>query len=205
MTSQTSTSKLMNIMARIRFVLAMVKVCKFYILVLLTFPHLTEISLFLISYTFLTFKRIYFQLINLLMIIRFSLNFTLIFFRVKDLHSGKLLLQSPSKGGLYPWPSFPSLKSTPTDLIGEKVSIHQWHNRLGHPAPPLVRRILSKHRLPMMPHKSVQLCPACQQGKLHKLHFGSTMSVSSNPLELLFLDVWGPAPLLSFNNKRYCR
>jgi hypothetical protein len=80
MTSQTSTSKLMNIMARIRFVLAMVKVCKFYILVLLTFPHLTEISLFLISYTFLTFKRIYFQLINLLMIIRFSLNFTLIFF-----------------------------------------------------------------------------------------------------------------------------
>jgi len=123
MTSQTSTSKLMNIMARIRFVLAMVKVCKFYILVLLTFPHLTEISLFLISYTFLTFKRMYFQLINLLMIIRFSLNFTLIFFRVKDLHSGKLLLQSPSKGGLYPWPSFPFLKSAPTALIGEK-SLH---------------------------------------------------------------------------------
>jgi len=126
------------------------------------------------------------------------------FFRVKDLHTGKLLLQSPSKGGLYPCPSFSSPKSASVALLGERVSIHQWHNRLGHPAPPLVRRILSKHHLPVMPHKPfVQLCPACQHGKLHKLHFGATPSVSSVPLELLFLDVWGPAPLLSFNNKRY--
>jgi hypothetical protein len=125
------------------------------------------------------------------------------FFRVKDLHSGSLLLQGPSRRGLYPWPSSSSFPTTRTALIGERVSIDQWHNRLGHPATPLVRRILSKHRLPVVSHKSALLCPACQQGKLHKLHFGVSLSVFKDPMDLLYLDVWGPAPILSSNNKRY--
>jgi hypothetical protein len=125
------------------------------------------------------------------------------FFRVKDLHSGNLLLQGPSRAGLYLWPSPSSFTSTRTALIGERVSIDQWHNRLGHPATPLVRRILSKHRLPVVSNKSALLCPACQQGKLHKLHFGASLSVSKDSLDLLYLDVWGPAPLLFSNNKRY--
>jgi hypothetical protein len=57
MTSPISTSRLMNIMAPIKFELEMDKVCKSYMLVLLTFPHLTKIFLFLISCMFLTLKK----------------------------------------------------------------------------------------------------------------------------------------------------
>jgi hypothetical protein len=35
------------------------------------------------------------------------------------------------------------------------------------------------------------------------LHFGSSSSLSSFLLQLLFLDVWGPTALLSIDNKRY--
>lgn len=40
-------------------------------------------------------------------------------------------------------------------------------------------------------------------GKSHRLHFPLSLSRSSRPLELLFLDVWGPAPLVSLNNNRF--
>uniref|UniRef100_A0A2N9F0Q1 Uncharacterized protein n=1 Tax=Fagus sylvatica TaxID=28930 RepID=A0A2N9F0Q1_FAGSY len=53
-------------------------------------------------------------------------------FRVKDLASRRLLLQGPSKNGLYPFPfhkrpTFP----TPRALFGERTSISNWHSRLG--------------------------------------------------------------------------
>jgi hypothetical protein len=40
--------------------------------------------------------------------------------------------------------------------------------------------------------KLFSICSPCQQGKSHRLHFSSTPSISSIPLQLLFLDVWGP-------------
>jgi hypothetical protein len=58
-------------------------------------------------------------------------------FCVKDLQTCQLLLQGPSKLGLYPWPSFhaPPSKSLAA-FIGEKVFLDQWHLWLGHPASP---------------------------------------------------------------------
>jgi hypothetical protein len=88
-------------------------------------------------------------------------------------------------------------------LYGERVSVDSWHRRLGHPALWIVQQVIFKHSIPVLSNKSSKVCSACQQGKMHRLHFGSTSSVSSSPLSLLFLDVWGPAPLLSINNKRY--
>jgi hypothetical protein len=126
-------------------------------------------------------------------------------FRVKDLHTHRLLLRGPSRDGLYIWPSPLTLppSSSPSACLGERVSVDSWHRRLGHPALRIVRNVLSKHCLPVSSNKPSQVCPACQQGKMHRLHFGSSPSVSVAPLSLLFLDVWGPAPILSKNNKRY--
>lgn len=48
-------------------------------------------------------------------------------FFVKDLHPQKLLLQVPSRNGLYPWPpSHPSFNK-PIANIGEKVPMDDWH------------------------------------------------------------------------------
>jgi hypothetical protein len=124
-------------------------------------------------------------------------------FRVKDLHTRRLLLRGPSRDGLYIWPSPSTSSPSPSVCLGECVSVDSWHRRLGHPALKIVRNVLSKHCLPVSSNKPSQVCPACQQGKMHRLHFGSSPSVSTAPLSLLFIDVWGPAPILSKNNKRY--
>jgi hypothetical protein len=49
------------------------------------------------------------------------------YFCVKDLLSRKLLLQGPSKSGLYPWPTYHASSKSPVAFIGEKVSLDQWH------------------------------------------------------------------------------
>jgi hypothetical protein len=123
------------------------------------------------------------------------------FFGVKDLPTRQLLLQGPSKFSLYPWPSSnaPSSKSF-VAFIGEKVSLDQW---LGHPASPIVNQVIQSNKLLVSSPKASSLCSPCQQGKSHCLHFSSTPSISSNPLQLLYPDVWGPTPQNSINNKRF--
>jgi histone deacetylase 1/2 len=39
------------------------------------------------------------------------------------------------------------------------------------------------------------VCDACQQGKHHQLPYPRSTSVSTSPMELIFSDVWGPAPI----------
>jgi hypothetical protein len=80
--------------------------------------------------------------------------------------------------------------SAPTAFIGQRVSIDQWHCRLGHPTTPLVRHVLSKHHLSALSNRLALLCPACQQNKMHKLHFGLSLSVFKDPLGLIYLDLW---------------
>jgi hypothetical protein len=38
------------------------------------------------------------------------------------------------------------------------------------------------------------MCDPCQQAKSHQLPYPQSTSVSNHPLELVFSDVWGPAP-----------
>jgi hypothetical protein len=82
--------------------------------------------------------------------------------------------------------------------------VDQWHHCLGHPALRIVRCVISSHHLPVSSNKPLVVCSSCQQGKSHCLHFGPSPTVSHGPLDLLFLDVWGPAPLLSNANKIFC-
>jgi hypothetical protein len=49
---------------------------------------------------------------------------------------------------------------------------------------------------------NLSVCDACQQGKSHQLLYPSSSSVSKEPLELIFSDVWGPAPE-SVGRKKY--
>jgi hypothetical protein len=75
-------------------------------------------------------------------------------FFVKDIKTRKLLLQGPSRGGLYPWSSHVPHTRSPLALLGERVSLNKWHSRLGHPALRVVRRVLAFHKLPVTPRKA---------------------------------------------------
>jgi hypothetical protein len=59
----------------------------------------------------------------------------------------------------------------------------------------VVQQILNRHNISFSKDQSHKLvCDACQQGKSHQLPYPKSTSVSSNPFELVFSDVWGPAP-----------
>jgi histone deacetylase 1/2 len=47
------------------------------------------------------------------------------------------------------------------------------------------------------------VCDACQRAKSHQLPYPKSTSISNHPLELVFSDVWGPAPDSASRHKYY--
>jgi hypothetical protein len=121
------------------------------------------------------------------------------YFFVKDRTTRALLLTGRCKNGLYILPH----NSFSQALLSVKVSKEQWHRRLGHPASPVVLRVLQDNNLAVDANVFPSLiCHACQLGKAHQLPFTSSQHVSTSPLQLIHTDVWGPA-LSSINGSKY--
>ena len=106
------------------------------------------------------------------------------YFLLKDRRSKRLLLHGPNSHGLYQFPSFKNPPS-PSTLIGERVSLPQWHSRLGHPSLKLVKKIISSFQLPVSNSKVTDPCSACLSSKSKQLPFSASLSRSNCPLELI--------------------
>ena len=61
-----------------------------------------------------------------------------------------------------------------------------WHQRLAHPSEVVLSKLF-----PMFCHPSFK-CDTCHFSKFARLPFGSSMSKSSTPFEMVHTDVWGP-------------
>ena len=73
---------------------------------------------------------------------------------------------------------------------------------MGHPFLPIVTRVISGNSLPCLAESNKEyVYDACQQAKSYQLRYPRSSSVSSHPLELIFSDVWGPAPSSVGGNK----
>jgi hypothetical protein len=115
----------------------------------------------------------------------------------------KVLLHHQYKGGLYPLP--PSTSNFHKLVFNAiKISVDRWHSCLGHPSRDIVRHIISKNNLPCaaLDSSGQSICDACTCAKAHQLSYQLSSSRSSAPLELIFLDVLGPAIDL-FGRKKY--
>jgi hypothetical protein len=66
-----------------------------------------------------------------------------------------------------------------------------------------VKQVISKFSLPVFSNKPDASCASCQQAKAHQLPFPASTSVFNRPLQLLFSDVWGPSPVISYNGNKY--
>jgi histone deacetylase 1/2 len=112
-------------------------------------------------------------------------------FSIKEQVMKRTLHSSRCEGGLYPLRS-----SSNKQVLGViKPSSSLWHSRLGHASTRVVQQVLSRHKLPFLNDSSNKMvCDACQQGKSHQLPYPRSTSVSASPLDLIFSDVWGPAP-----------
>nr|GEZ55553.1 hypothetical protein [Tanacetum cinerariifolium] len=111
------------------------------------------------------------------------------------------LLTGPSKHGLYTI-TLPQLKSiNKVSFLVVQASPTIWHRRLGHPHR-LLRSMLSNFSLPVTNKSLSRLCNSCPLGKSSKLPLFEYGFRSNNILDLVYCDVWGPAPLLSFEGHR---
>jgi hypothetical protein len=124
------------------------------------------------------------------------------YFFLKDCRSGKVLLRDPTNHSLYQFPPT-SNKLCSSALVGERVSLPQWHLWLGHSAFKIVRQVISSLNLPVISTKHYELCHACLGFKSKQLSFSLSQSQAKCPLELIYMDVWGPYPVCSTNFSKY--
>jgi histone deacetylase 1/2 len=66
---------------------------------------------------------------------------------------------------------------------------------LQHPSSFVVQQVLRKHSLSYTHEINPYVCDSCQLAKSHQLPYPISTIVSTVPLEQVFSDVWGPAPL----------
>jgi len=72
-----------------------------------------------------------------------------------------------------------------------------WHSRLGHPHHEVLQSIIKLCNI-QLPNKSLSdFCTACCLGKVHRLPSFASQMTYIKPLELIFCDLWGPAPVVS--------
>lgn len=87
-------------------------------------------------------------------------------------------------------------------MLEHELPLAIWHDRLGHPSDSVLLPLL-KHFNLSSSNTSKSFCYPCLQGKLHKLPFSHSTSVSTFPLQLIHTDVWGPSPQISVNGFNY--
>jgi len=82
-----------------------------------------------------------------------------------------------------------------------------WHKRLGYESLSLLSKLFSRDLvvgLPSIKHNDDKVCDACARGKQVRTSFKSKNCVStSQPLELLHVDLCGPMRITSGGGKTY--
>lgn len=122
-------------------------------------------------------------------------------FFLKDMH-GRVLLKGILSNGLYRLPSQVDSGGR-SALVGERKTSAQWHNRFGYPSQSILSFMLRQFNILVSSNKAPMPCQSCSLGKSHRLPIMSSHVSKTTPFDLIYSDVWGPAPLLSLNGNRY--
>ncbi|GJY38368.1 retrovirus-related pol polyprotein from transposon TNT 1-94, partial [Tanacetum coccineum] len=106
---------------------------------------------------------------------------------VKDLSTGAPLLRGENNNDLY---CMPSMDSPQLHLVS-LTNVNRWHNRLGHPSSRILHFVLKSEKLSSISSSHViSNCHSCQCNKSQKLPFAESSLVSTQPLQLVYSDVW---------------
>ena len=138
-----------------------------------------------------TMKKNLISISNLCRTNNASIEFSPTSFFVKDLRTGAILLQGPTKDGVYEWPAATPPQPSPLLAFSSvKTTPSAWHHRLGHPSSVIFKHIVSSFKLDCSrTHGETFNCNSCQCNKSHKLPFSVSTVTSSFPLEVIFSDV----------------
>ena len=127
---------------------------------------------------------------------------------VKDLRTGRIIMDGIEVNRMYKMGGLPisdqnkSQVTTPAcfhirNVAAPDSTLNLWHQRLGHPHVDAVKSTLRAADISCSSSSIFPFCQACQLGKAHKLPFTPSTTVYSKPLELITMDLWGPAPVAS--------
>jgi len=122
-------------------------------------------------------------------------------FLIKD-YSGNTLPKGVVKDGLYCF-SQPLQHLYPKALVCVRVSVSDWHCRLGHASYNTVNHVIRSNNLSFLSNKRHKISPECEMAKSHNLPFSASVPHVTKPLELIYLDVWGPSFVISSYGSRY--
>jgi hypothetical protein len=123
------------------------------------------------------------------------------YFLIKDQVTKNTILRGSCRKGLYPLPPSSTIKQA---FGVVKPSFERWHSRLGHASAPIVSKVISMNNFPCLGESNKEsVCDACQKAKSHQLPYPKSHSVSTQPLQLIFSDVWGPSPFCVGRNRFY--
>lgn len=121
-------------------------------------------------------------------------------FIVKDRETGKILATGNRKGDLY------ALKK---DAVAAMIAVRsgkapadRLHDRLGHPKLKSIKALASQHLIEINSKNHI-ICSSCQVGKSCRLPFVLSNKTATAPLNKIHCDLWGPAPVPSFQNMKY--
>jgi len=78
-----------------------------------------------------------------------------------------------------------------------------WHSRLGHPYHEVLQSIIKLCNIQLPNNSLSDFCTTCCLGKVHRLPSFASQMTNSKPLELIFCDLWGPAPVESSSGYTY--
>lgn len=78
-----------------------------------------------------------------------------------------------------------------------------WHARLGHPHVKTLQNVMNKLHVNGSPSNKIPFCEACQFGKMQQISFPISDLKTKAPLELIYSDLWGPAPVVSSEGYKY--
>ena len=123
---------------------------------------------------------------------------------VKHQVTQQILLRGIIKDGLYVFPPSTNITGCNVNYASYKPmlpTLQLWHNRLGHCNFSVVKRVLNSCNVAYS--STTRFCEPCIHGKHHQLPFHTSLSQYTTPLELVFIDIWGPAPVCASNGARY--
>src|SRR5438105_4543779 len=83
------------------------------------------------------------------------------------------------------------------------VSFAQWHHRLGHMCGSRLSSLVSSGTLGKVSGDTSLSCMGCKLGKQLQLPYPTSQTVSVRPFDLVYSDVWGPAPFVSKGEHHY--
>lgn len=83
------------------------------------------------------------------------------------------------------------------------VSTNTWHSRLGHPIVATQKLVMRLCNISFNNKNELDFCNSCCLGKAQQIHSPLSSTSYSTPLELIFSDLWGPAPFVSSTSYTY--